>query len=140
MGITYYFSPMNQAHDQEIHIAPKYRWIENGHILLWLIKDTCWAMEWKPGGIFMIFPTLAVAFYILWRSRKVRAELFHNLAVCLWIMANSVWMIGEFMEHESRPYAVVFFLTGLLLLGIYYIFYFRKDQQKLKEYALGTDS
>ena len=130
---------MNEVHDPEIHIAPKFRWIENAHIFLWLIKDTCWAMEWKPGGIFMIFPTIGVAFYILWRSRRVRSELFHNLAVCFWIIANSVWMIGEFVEHESRPYAVVFFVTGLLLLAIYYIFYFRKDQEKAKEYSLGVD-
>ena len=128
---------MEAGRDHDIHVSPKYRWIENGHIFLWLIKDTCWAMVWKPGGIFMIFPTLGVAFYILWRSRNIRAELFHNIAVCLWIMANSVWMIGEFFEKETRPYAVGLFVTGLLLLLVYYVFFFRKDQQKEKEYSLG---
>jgi len=121
--------------DNHIQLPSKYRWIENGHIFLWLIKDTCWAMVWRPGGIFMIFPTLSVAFYILWKSRHVRAEVFHNLAVCLWIMANSVWMVGEFFEIEARPYAVCFFLAGLSLLLVYYIFFFRKDK-KNEEYAL----
>jgi hypothetical protein len=114
-------------HTQERALPTNYRWIENGHIFLWLIKDTCWALVWKPGGIFMIFPTLSVAFYILWKSKHIRAELFHNLAVCLWIMANSVWMIGEFFEKETRPYAVLIFLTGLALLVVYYAFYFRRD-------------
>lgn len=106
----------------------RYRIPENSHILLWLVKDTCWAMEFKPGGIVMIFPTLAVGIYLTIRSRHIRSELFHNLAVILWIMANSVWMIGEFMNKDARPIAVGFFSTGLLLLAIYYVFYFRKDK------------
>lgn len=107
-----------------------YRWIENGHILLWLIKDTCWAMEWKPGGIFMIFPTISVAIYLLWRSRHSRADLFHNIAVCLWIIANSTWMCGEFFKKEFRPAAVVIFLIGLAILLVYYIFFFNKDRKE----------
>lgn len=115
--------------EKEIKVSPSFRWIENGHILLWLIKDTCWALEFKPGGIFMIFPTLFVAFYILWRSRHIRTELFHNIAVCLWIMANSVWMIGEFYDYETRHYAVFLFAGGLAILIIYYLFFFKKDRQ-----------
>jgi hypothetical protein len=121
--------------DNEINITGSvkgmqtHRWIENAHILLWLIKDTCWATVWKPGGIFMIIPTLSVAFYILWKSRYHKAELYHNAAVCFWIMANSVWMLGEFMGKEWRPVAVIFFSAGLLVLCIYYLFYFRKDRK-----------
>lgn len=113
-------------------ITPVHRWVENGHIFLWLLKDTCWALVWRPGGIIMIFPTLSVAFYILWRSRGIRSEFFHNLAVCLWIMANSVWMVSEFLnvDKEYKKYAVVIFIIGILLLLVYYIFFFRKDQEK----------
>ena len=108
--------------------SAKHRLIENGHIVLWLIKDTCWVNEWKAGGLTMIAPTLGVAIYILWRSRRNRSELFHNLAICLWISANSLWMAGEFFKHELRPYAFMLFITGLIILGIYYLFFFRKDQ------------
>lgn len=128
--LFYDICAMNPSSQQkEIQVSQEYRWIENGHILLWLIKDTCWALEFKPGGIFMIFPTVAVAFYILWRSRKVRAELFHNAAVCFWILANSAWMIGEFTDHDSRHIAVALFACGLLLLLVYYLFYFKKDRR-----------
>jgi len=119
--------------ERAIKVAANYRWIENGHIYLWLMKDTCWAMEWRPGGIFMIVPTLSVAIYILLRSRHNRAELFHNLAVCLWISANSVWMIGEFFKLELRPWAVGIFVTGLLLLTFYYIFFFKTDRRRESE-------
>ena len=87
-------------------------------------------MEWRPGGLFMIVPTLSVAFYILWRSRKSRADVYHNIAVCLWIIANSVWMTGEFFKLELRPYAVGIFITGLIILVFYYMFYFAKDRQE----------
>jgi len=119
-----------EKQQKTIHVTPSYRWIENGHIFLWLIKDTCWALVYRPGGVIMIVPTLSVAFYIMWKSRNIRAELFHNIAVCLWIMANSVWMIGEFFEIEARPYAVMIFLTGLALLFVYYIFFFAKDKRE----------
>ncbi|MBN9484223.1 MAG: hypothetical protein BGO70_12050 [Bacteroidetes bacterium 43-93] len=124
--------PENKTTEKAIQVTPSFRWIENGHIFLWLIKDTCWAMVWRPGGIFMILPTLSVAFYILWKTRHVRAELFHNLAVCLWIMANSVWMVGEFFNIEARPYAVGIFCIGLLILLSYYLLFFRKDRQTYK--------
>lgn len=113
----------------DINISYAYRWIENVHILLWLIKDTCWALEFKPGGIIMIFPTVFVAFYISWRSRKIRTELFHNIAVSMWILANSVWMLGEFFEYDMRLYSAFLFSIGLAVLLVYYLFYFRKDRK-----------
>ena len=120
---------------QGLYISSTQRWIENGHIFLWLLKDTCWVLVWRPGGIFMIFPTLSVAIYILWRSRKIRAEFFHNLAICLWISANSFWMVTEFLgvDKEYKHYAVYLFLAGITLLLYYYIFYFRKDRKNEEE-------
>ena len=117
----------------ELKTMGKYRWIENGHIFLWLIKDTCWALVWKPGGIIMIFPTLSVAIYILWKSRHDRAELFHNVAVCLWITANSVWMVTEFLniDKQYKKYAVFIFLIGIATLLVYYIFFFRRDKPQI---------
>ncbi len=86
-------------------------------------------MEWKTGGVVMIFPTVSVAFYLLWKARKVRAELYHNLAVCFWILANSTWMIGEFNDKDLRLIAAGLFGCGLVVLAIYYTLYFKKDRQ-----------
>lgn len=131
--------PGTNPQPEAVEISPSYRWIENGHIFLWLIKDTCWAMVWKPGGIIMIFPTLAVALFIFWKSRRIRAEAYHNIAVCLWILANSVWMVGEFYEKETRHFAVGLFLTGLVILLVYYLFFFAKDVKRKRQYSLSTE-
>lgn len=94
---------------------------ENLHILLWLMKDTCWVMDWKVAGILMIIPAIAVAVHITWLGRGISSELFHNLAVCMWITANSVWMLGEFFyDDKLRPVALIFFSSGLITLGCYY--------------------
>ncbi len=132
--------PSSQPQDT-IHVTPTYRWLENGHILLWLIKDTCWAMGYRPGGMIMIAPTLSMALYLLWKSRKVRAELFHNIAIVLWISANSVWMTGEFFKWEdtTKPITVAIFLTGLATLFVYYVFFFASDRKREKEYTLTND-
>lgn len=118
----------NKHRQRTIHVSTTMRLVENAHILLWLIKDFCWAMEWKQGGVFMIFPTVSVAFYLLRKTRKVRAELYHNLAVCFWILANSTWMVGEFIDNDFRIYAASLFGCGLMVLAVYYAFYFKKDR------------
>jgi hypothetical protein len=100
---------------------------ENLHIVLWLLKDTCWVLMWKELGMIMIIPTLAAAFHIAWLRRTIKTELFHNLAVCSWITANSIWMIGEFFFDDSlRPVAAAFFLLGLLTVAYYYLVFIPK--------------
>lgn len=122
---------MSQQQQEESSLY-SFRWIDNLHILFWLIKDMSWAMLLRPLGMFMIAPTLGVAIYILLKSRRHRTELYHNGAVCIWIAANSLWMTGEFYNIELRPYAVVLFCIGLGILAIYYIFFFQKDRKKHK--------
>ncbi|WP_238430066.1 hypothetical protein [Chitinophaga agri] len=63
--------------------------MENLHIVFWLLKDIGWCLIWKPLGIAMIFPTLIIALVIAYRTRQFMSELCHNLAIAVWIMANS---------------------------------------------------
>lgn len=99
----------------------KYRALENFHIVLWLIKDLCWCMLWKPLALFMIIPTFIFAIFITYNGRSSRSDLFHNLAVMMWILANSVWMIGEFFFQDGlKSVAFIFFISGLLLVAYYY--------------------
>ena len=89
---------------------------------MWLLKDTCWVLSYKTAGMFMILPTLSVAFYLTYKLRKTTTELLHNLAVCCWIIANSIWMTGEFYANDGyRLYAGLFFGLGLLLVSYYYL-------------------
>jgi hypothetical protein len=105
-----------------MHPASNIRKYENFHIFLWLIKDLCWVTVSRMAGMFMILPTLSLAIYITWINRSERAELFHNLAVCFWICANSIWMFGEFyLEDNTRNPAIIFFVAGLLSMGYYYL-------------------
>ena len=102
-------------------INSRTRKTENFHILLWLIKDLCWASLSTTLGMIMIVPTIGLAFYITYLNRSERSELVHNLAVCFWILANSVWMIGEFyLEDSLRPYAIGLFTLGLAMMVRYY--------------------
>lgn len=127
------------AHDDQKINAPVHRLIENGHIFLWLIKDTFWVNEWKTGGLAMIAPTLGVAIYILWRARHIKAELLHNLAICLWISGNSIWMAGEFFKHDTRHYAFLLFLTGLGFMLYYYCFILPKENKMRKVSVAGNN-
>jgi len=104
------------------------RKFENLHIACWLLKDTCWVLDLQIFGLIMIFPTLFLAFFITFKFRKIISELYHNLAVCFWIMANTIWMIGEFFYDDSlRSFAMIFFIIGLIILMIYYGFIYNKS-------------
>ncbi len=117
-------------HEKVYYIPARFRRVENMHILLWLIKDACWAINFKYLALFMIIPTLTVALIITWQTRKIISEFLHNLAVDFWILANCTWMIGEFMGWEAnlvgsyglRQFSLIPFGIGLSILLYYYVF------------------
>lgn len=113
-------------------IPERFRKIENLHILLWLVKDLCWAMLWKPLGIAMLIPTLTVAILITWQTRHLKSELFHNLAVAFWICANGYWMIIEFWgyDEELRIYTAIPFGIGLVFIATYYLIILPREKSK----------
>ncbi|UYZ60877.1 hypothetical protein [Hymenobacter latericus] len=123
---------MENATPEPVYAIPtSYRRMENLHIVFWLLKDVSWCMVWKTLGIAMIFPTLAIAAIIAWRTRHLKSELAHNLAIVLWISANSYWMVSEFFHFDEvlvgglitgKHLALVPFTLGLLVLAYYYLF------------------
>jgi hypothetical protein len=122
-------------------IPGRYRRLENLHIVFWLFKDISWCMIWKVLGIVMIVPTLSVAIYIAYRTRQIKSELAHNLAVAFWISANSYWMISEFFGfdevniiggYEGKHIAMIPFLIGVFILAWYYLVERRKEIKKEK--------
>jgi hypothetical protein len=116
--------------EQTYNIPIRYRKMENLHIVFWLFKDISWCMIWKPLGIAMIFPTLIIAIVIAWRTRQYMSEICHNVAIAVWIVANSYWMISEFFHFDAmvvygdityKYLAIIPFSIGILLLGYYYL-------------------
>ena len=121
---------MTANRENTYSIPARYRRLENLHIVFWLFKDISWCMLWKELGIIMVVPTLAVAIYISYRTRNLRSELAHNLAVAFWISANSYWMISEFFgfdeakvfgSYEGKHIAMIPFIIGVLILAWYYL-------------------
>lgn len=118
-------------------IPARFRRIENMHILFWLIKDACWALNLRIPGLIMIIPTVLAALLITWQTRKIISELIHNLAVVFWIFANCTWMIGEFYGWDEgkfglRRMALVPFGIGLLILFVYYGMYYASERFRAK--------
>ena len=136
-----HFPKTEEMADSNIYSIPyRFRRIENLHILLWLIKDACWAVNFRVLGMIMIIPTLAVAVIITWQTRGIISELLHNIVVALWITANCTWMVGEFWgldENLWGPYGlrqatVIPFSIGLLILLYYYVFLARDENFKAR--------
>lgn len=72
----------------------------------------------------MIVPTLSLAIIISVKTRKNIAELLPNIAIALWITANSIWMCDEFFELGIKKACYVPFIMGLILTAYWLIFYF----------------
>ena len=125
---------------KELYNIPfSYRRMENLHIVFWLFKDIAWCMFLKPLGIVMIIPTLIISIVISWRTRKIVSELCHNLAITVWISANSFWMCSEFFGVDDeivfgtttvKQLAMIPFVTGVIILAYYYIIYKPKHKQE----------
>ncbi|HEX7846584.1 MAG TPA: hypothetical protein VF476_12355 [Chitinophagaceae bacterium] len=121
---------MDVSTGDQYSIPARYRRMENLHIVFWIAKDISWCLIWKVLGILMVIPTLSIALVIAYRTRKMKAELAHNLAVALWITANSLWMISEFFEFDTmvvwggmtgKHLALIPFFTGSIILLYYYV-------------------
>ena len=129
---------MTAVKESQYSIPARFRRMENMHIVFWLLKDISWCMIWRELGIAMFIPTLTVAIMIAWRTRSIRAELAHNLAIAFWITANGYWMISEFFgfdemlvlrEFTCKHMALIPFFTGALILLYYYIVQRPKDMR-----------
>jgi hypothetical protein len=129
---------MKAASEPLYQIPARYRKMENMHIVFWLVKDISWCMIWKVLGIAMIVPTLLIAIVIAWRTRELKSELAHNLAVLFWISANSLWMISEFFGFDTthvwggftgKHLALIPFALGIFVLLYYYLFQRKADEQ-----------
>ena len=117
----------------EVYAIPiRYRKMENLHIVFWLFKDISWCMIWKPLGVAMIIPTLAIAIIIAIRTRQFVSELCHNLAIVFWISANSYWMVSEFLQFDTnvlfgqytfKHLSIIPFVIGILVLAYYYLWW-----------------
>lgn len=125
-------------------IPASYRRLENLHIVFWLLKDISWCLIWKVLGILMVVPTLSVAIFIAYRTRQLKSELAHNLAIVFWITANSYWMVSEFFGfdelhiwagYEGKHLALIPFLTGALILLYYYLI---QRPKEIKEHQVIT--
>ncbi|WP_295199949.1 hypothetical protein [Sediminibacterium sp.] len=130
---------MSTPPKQHYTIPLKYRKMENMHIVFWLFKDVAWCLGLKVLGITMIVPTLTIALIISWRTRNMMSELCHNIAIAVWISANSYWMISEFLGFADRivwegftfkQLALIPFGMGVLILAFYYIIWRPKHKEE----------
>lgn len=129
---------MTEKKEAFYQIPARFRKLENMHIAFWLMKDISWCMIWKTFGIIMIVPTLSVAIYIAYRTRTIKSELAHNLAIVFWISANAYWMISEFFGFDAvivwkdftgKHMALIPFTIGAAILLYYYLVQ-RRDELK----------
>ena len=123
---------MNEDEKKLYNIPIDYRKMENLHIVFWIFKDIAWCMGLTWLGITMIIPTLTISIIIAWRTRQIVSELCHNLAISVWIMANSFWMCSEFFHVDNnivvgsitvKQLAMIPFIIGSIILAYYYLIY-----------------
>ena len=103
-------------------------------VALWLLKDACWVMGFHFAAMLMIVPTLAVAIFMAWNSKKSSTQLFHNVALCYWIAANAMWMTGAFFQNDALlPYAMVLFVAGMIVVAAYYALIYPRNQKSVQQ-------
>ena len=112
-----------------MELFEKIKRYENLHVVFWLIKDSCWMMEFKILGAIMVVPTMLLAFYMVYHTFKTR-EFYINLAIFFWIGANSFWMLMEFFnDNLYKNFATIPFILGFIFVVIYYL----KSEKNLKK-------
>jgi hypothetical protein len=102
-------------------LLDKIRKFESMHIVFWLVKDTCWMMEFKALGACMIVPTVFLALYLAVKTFGTR-DFYINMSILFWISANSYWMVTEFFfNNHLKELAAIPFGLGFLFVGLFYL-------------------
>jgi hypothetical protein len=103
----------------------------NIHVLLWLVKDLSWLMQWKSLGVFIMIPAVLFAVLIAYKSRDSLVELLPNLAVVFWIIANSIWMMVEFFaaDESLKFYAIIPFICGIIAICSHFLLKIKLDRK-----------
>jgi hypothetical protein len=101
------------------------------HIPIWLFKDLAWVLLWRPLGVAMVVPALAVAVYLCVATRRMREKFLLNCAILCWISANSFWMLGEFFEFPYQKVAVTLFATGIVIMGLFFRFWMKRSKKQV---------
>jgi len=121
-------SKNTQYHQQNIFFysfaamhTMKNRLLENLHLPIWLIKDLCWAIVYKPLGVFMIAPAIALAVFVALKSHKNRMYFLPNVSVVFWILANSLWMLAEFYSFNLKHWFISSFILGMISMLIWIV-------------------
>ena len=77
--------------------------VENVHIYLWILKDLSWAQDWYYPSL--IFGGLALVWCVVLFLEAIRLrsmyEVYMNVGVTLWLVANFTWMAGKFIGIVS---------------------------------------
>jgi hypothetical protein len=97
----------------------KHKILDNLHVALWLLKDLLWSMDNKL-GVILIIPAVVVSIYILVKQFNNRNDIYHNLAICFWILANSTWMTCELYKLNYMNLVYVLFGAGTIVLVYFY--------------------
>ena len=63
-------------------------------------------------------PTILITLYLIAYSRG-RMKKLENLLLCLWLSANTVWMLSELFELPLVNVSAIFFIAGLLCVVPY---------------------
>ncbi len=110
--------------------AERIKKYDNLHIILWLIKDSCWMLELKWLGTIIMVPTIYLALHIIIKTFHTK-DVYFNIATFFWITANSFWMMMEFFNNDRyKYYSIIPFLLGFISVGIYYFRSFRAVQKE----------
>jgi CDP-diglyceride synthetase len=85
-------------------------------------------MEIRWLGTLMILPTVSVAIWIAWMCRSTK-DVFINLAVLCWIVANSAWMLMEFFDKEQYKHLTALPFGFGLIFTLYFYFLIFKEKR-----------
>lgn len=110
----------------------------------WLVKDASWSLLFLPTALPAAIAALVLeARILIMTPRSKQALLVHEAALLLWLLANAIWMVDEFLFDDGihmpwrqrtlwpaghsaysclTPWAQAFFALGTAILFGYYMY------------------
>lgn len=91
----------------------KKQYLEQLHVLFWILKDMLWCIELKPLAIGLGIITILYSIFVIYLKPRLL-----NFAILCWILANFFWMCSDFYSVNTSYFYIPLFLLGVIFGGL----------------------
>lgn len=91
--------------------------LDNMHFPLWILKDMAWMLGFGWISLILAIPTVLISIILILTTIGIERK--QNIILLCWLLANTFWMSHEMFDVNTKVFAIVLFVIGIIVALTY---------------------